>query len=529
MVLEERPYQKECIDIINNLDSGSYLVVMATGLGKTTIFSRIERKGRILILSHREELVHQPEKYYDCPFGVERAKETSNGEEVISASVQTLIHRLDKFAPDEFDTIITDEAHHAVAPSYRKIYDYFHPRLHVGFTATPNRGDKVGLKAIYSSIVYKKDIRWGIKNNYLSDVDCNIVDIGCDLRKVKKRMGDFETKDLERVINQQKINEGVAAVYERMAKGQTIIFAASVSHARNIAGYIEGAEVITANTPDRAEILEKFKRKEIRCIINCMVLTEGTDLPMIETIIIARPTMNPSLYTQMVGRGLRKYEGKEYLTLIDCVGNTGKVNICTAPTLFGLDPSLISEKKRSQLKGKLTEMPKLMQKLMDNPEGWIMNKRNIDLFSSENNVNVKRINFIIHSDDSLSCSVGNRTEIYITAPDEIGNSKVYCISGNRAQLLRKDCPLQEAVDFVERELRTNYRDSEKLWDLEKVQTWGYQLASKKQLDLIKELLSSEKNKMKYGDEPFDTKNLSRYHASLIIGHILSDQRKDYCH
>ena len=120
-----RPYQEECINLINNTESGSHLIVLATALGKTVIFSHIKRRGRVLILSHREELVHQPEKYYDCSFGVERAEETSKGEEVISASVQTLIHRLDKFSPTDFDTIITDEAHHAVAPSYRKIYDYF--------------------------------------------------------------------------------------------------------------------------------------------------------------------------------------------------------------------------------------------------------------------------------------------------------------------------------------------------------------------------------------------------------------------
>ena len=69
-----RPYQQECVDIINNLEPGSYLAVMATGLGKTVCFSHINRPGKMLILSHREELVHQPEKYFDCSFGVERAE-----------------------------------------------------------------------------------------------------------------------------------------------------------------------------------------------------------------------------------------------------------------------------------------------------------------------------------------------------------------------------------------------------------------------------------------------------------------------
>ena len=108
-MIELRDYQKECIETINALKSGSHLVAVATGLGKTVIFSHLERKGRMLILSHRDELVHQPEKYFDCSFGVEQAGEKSNGEEVVSASVQSLTRRLNRFSPDDFDMIITDD------------------------------------------------------------------------------------------------------------------------------------------------------------------------------------------------------------------------------------------------------------------------------------------------------------------------------------------------------------------------------------------------------------------------------------
>ena len=139
--IQLRPYQKEALASIP--DAGAYLIQMAVGLGKTVTFSQIPRRGRMLILSHRDELVHQPAKYFDCSFGVEQAGETSHGEEVVSASVQSLVRRLDKFKPDDFDVLVTDEAHHCVAPTYRKIYDYFKPRLNLGFTATPNRNDGV--------------------------------------------------------------------------------------------------------------------------------------------------------------------------------------------------------------------------------------------------------------------------------------------------------------------------------------------------------------------------------------------------
>lgn len=102
-----RPYQEECVSLIDRAQSGKHLIAMATALGKTAIFSHIKRNGRVLILSHRDESVRQPEKFYDCPFGIEKADETSHGEEVVSASVQTLSRdaRLQKFAPDEFDSI----------------------------------------------------------------------------------------------------------------------------------------------------------------------------------------------------------------------------------------------------------------------------------------------------------------------------------------------------------------------------------------------------------------------------------------
>lgn len=103
--IQLRDYQQECVDIINNTESGSYLVAVATGLGKTVIFSHIARRGRMLILSHREELVWQPKKYFDCSYGVEKADIHSNGEEVVSASVQSLVRRLESFSPDDFDII----------------------------------------------------------------------------------------------------------------------------------------------------------------------------------------------------------------------------------------------------------------------------------------------------------------------------------------------------------------------------------------------------------------------------------------
>lgn len=137
--LKFRDYQIELLELIDKIKPGSYLIQMATGLGKTVVFTNIKRKGRVLVLAHREELITQPIKYYNCSVGIEMASQHSNNEEVVIASVMSLTHRLEKFKQDEFDMIIIDEAHHAAAQSYKKIINYFKPRLLLGFTATPNR------------------------------------------------------------------------------------------------------------------------------------------------------------------------------------------------------------------------------------------------------------------------------------------------------------------------------------------------------------------------------------------------------
>lgn len=115
---------------------------------------------------------------------------------MVSASVQSLARRLDRYAPDAFDVIVVDEAHHAAAKSYRRILDHFRPRLLLGFTATPNRADHARLNGVFSEILFDRDLRWGIRNGYLSDIDCKRVDIGYDLRGVHTRGGDYAPGEL---------------------------------------------------------------------------------------------------------------------------------------------------------------------------------------------------------------------------------------------------------------------------------------------------------------------------------------------
>lgn len=362
--------------MINSKEAGRYLIVMATGLGKTAVASHIKRRGRLLFLSHRDELVRQPEKYYDCSFGVEKAGEHASDEEVVSASVQTLCkdNRLKRWKPDTFHTIIIDEAHHAAAPSYRKILGYFSgAKLILGLTATPKRGDKVGLKGIFDEILFERDIRWGIKNGYLCGIKCKEVDAEYSLKKVKTTAGDYNQGDL---ISAQKNNLTFAVAAKTYIeechnkKRHTLIYCVSKSICYELSKTIklklpeeerDTVQVLTGSTlPEaRKEILQEFQEGKIACIINCMVLTEGTDLPIADAIINMRATKNDSLYAQMVGRGTRLYEGKDSCLIIDlCPTEDGAGrNICMAPSLFGLDYSALDKES----KGRIDEADDLLE------------------------------------------------------------------------------------------------------------------------------------------------------------------------
>lgn len=366
-----RDYQQECIDAINRHPEGKYIIALATGLGKTVIFSQIKRNGRMLILSHRDELVRQPEKYFDCSFSVEKADEHAGNTEVVSASVQTLSsdNRLNAFRPDDFYTIVIDEAHHAAAPSYKKILAYFTgAKQIIGMTATPRRGDKLKLDDVFDTILYQKDLRWGIRHNYLAPIRAERITAAYTLGGVGKARGDYKQEELELAINNESVIATAAKAYIddcHNAGRQTLIYCTSVNMCNALQTSIcemlpenekASIQIVTgATTADtRASVLSGFMNRTVRCIINCMVLTEGTDLPICDAIICLRPTCNSSLYQQIVGRGTRLYNSKDYCLVIDIIPTDEKhsKSLCTAPTLFGVEPRFLTKEEQEEITDK---------------------------------------------------------------------------------------------------------------------------------------------------------------------------------
>lgn len=500
-----RPYQRECLAAIKAQKRGAHLIHLPTGAGKTVIFSHIPRRGRVLLISHRDELVRQPVKYYDCPVGIEQAGEHEHGEEVVSASVQSLARRVDRFDPETFDSIIVDECHHSSADSYRKILDYFDNRLTLGFTATPNRADGKGLGDIFEDIIFSRDLRWMIQQGYLSDIKCLRVNIGYDLSRVHIRGGDYAPGELEEAMDGTET--AIAQAYREHAKGATLIFAASVAHANRIAEQIPGAAVITGKTPNRAEILQAFTRREIPVLVNCMVLTEGTDLPLVETVIIARPTRSQPLYCQMVGRGLRLSPGKEYLTLIDCTGVTKNNDICTAPSLIGLDISDVAPERKKNIQGRLFDLEQIAQAEKDVPETWIRSIELVDLWAKNVGYHTHGVNWTRNPDGSMVVTLADYNEVFIPAPDSLGYTSMPGIGR---------MSMQSALDEAYRILCRDFDYCRPLWDTNVIKRWGGDAATEKQINIIK------RSKLTRGWQI--PEELTKGQAAQVINHIFARKR-----
>lgn len=362
MTLTLRPYQQEALQSVkDNFQKGIFkqLIVLPTGSGKTVIFSHIpqviEDSLPMLVLAHRSELLSQATEkilWSNPQFDIqtEKAEEVADlTGDVIVASVQTLgrsdSKRILKFPKDYFKSIIVDEAHHASAESYRRILDYFNPKFLLGVTATPQRSDSIRLTDVFQEITYYKNIQDLIKEGYLSRIIGYRVKTNTDISEVETSHGDYTLSQLEDKIDNTERNTLVVKSYLQFASNKkAVVFASGVNHAKHLAASFAQnkipVRVVVGDTPDeeRKQILLDFKNGDIKVIVNVGVLTEGFDEPSIDAIIIARPTRSTLLYTQIVGRGTRIFEGKEHCIIIDIADATVGKKPLGLPTLLGMPP-----------------------------------------------------------------------------------------------------------------------------------------------------------------------------------------------
>lgn len=357
-----RPYQQDCLQSLARrylAGQRRLLVSLPTGTGKTVVFSQFPRyfrmKRRLLVLAHRRELLDQAlAKFHaanhEVTVGVEQAARAAGDAQVVVASVQTLQgKRLQALAPDEFYLVVVDEAHHAVAPSYKRIFDHLGllapgtSKMLVGFTATPRRGDGRGLGEVFQEIAFSKGIEEMIRDGYLCPIGGWRVRSDVDLDGVRTRAGDFVESSLAAAVDNAPRNDLLIGAYRKYAPGsRCIAFCVNVEHAKNVAAAFRRAglraeAVWGAMAPEaRTQVLDSLSKGEIDVVTNCNVLTEGFDEPSINCVLMARPTRSLTLYVQMVGRGTRLHPGKQGLTVIDIADNSRKHALAGLNALFDL-------------------------------------------------------------------------------------------------------------------------------------------------------------------------------------------------
>lgn len=379
-MLRLRPYQREAIDVLNASwkEIQRPAAVLATGLGKTVIFSHLVkefvdvRRSRALILVHRDELADQTiAKLLDAAphlkVGKVKAADNDVTADVMVASVQTLArpNRMDQLlATTAFSghigLVVVDECHHAAAVSYRNILAVLgcfsgaqtrvpgeYDTVAAGFTATMARGDGQGLGGVWQDVPYVRSVLWGIRNGFLTDVRAQQIDLeGLDLGTVKKSGGDYTAKSLGDALLEAEAPRAVHQVLTEHAadRRSIIVFTPTVAVAQETAAHLNAqgtaADLVHGGTPreDRLKIYERFRRGTLRVLVNCMVLTEGADFPFADCALIARPTRSDTLFIQMAGRVLRPspQTGKTDALLLLLAGQNGSIR-----TLIDLDDTVV--------------------------------------------------------------------------------------------------------------------------------------------------------------------------------------------
>lgn len=352
-----RPYQLEAVRRIREeLNTNrSTLLVLPTGTGKTRTFSEIAKDwpGKVLVIAHRHELITQARGALEENCGelvsTEKAELRSDGSRIVVASVQTLIgDRLASFAQrHRAGLVICDEAHHAVSPTYRRIFDAFGGAKVLGVTATPDRSDERAMGQVFDSVAFVYEIRDAIRDGYLCPIRIKQVMCGeIDLSSVGTVAGDLNQGELDAVMKAEEVihkivapNEDRDGLIDLAGERRTIVFCTSVDAAHKTAEVINRYKADSARAIDggtamdtRRLTLQDHKAGRYQFLCNVGVLTEGYDDPAVACVAMARPTKSRALYAQCAGRGLRPVPGKPDCLLLDFVGNSG-----THELVSGLD------------------------------------------------------------------------------------------------------------------------------------------------------------------------------------------------
>lgn len=322
--MQLRPYQNDLVEQVRKAWRDGFkapCIVLGCGGGKSCIVAEIARRTtwngkRVLFLVHRRELVDQIFRTFVkwgvmmdlCKIGM----------------VQTFTRRLNKLQKPAL--IITDENHHSLAQSYKRIYEHFSDVPRVGVTATPVRLNGDGLGDVNDKLIIGVSTKWLIENKHLAPYDYYAPDIA-DLTGLHTKMGEYVTSDIEKAMIKKAVFGDVIRYYKQLADGKkAICYCSSIKHSEKTAEAFNAAGIparhIDGGTPkaERDKIISDFRQGKITILCNVDLISEGFDVPDCECSILLRPTHSLTLYIQQSMRCMR-YKPNKRAVIIDHVGN----------------------------------------------------------------------------------------------------------------------------------------------------------------------------------------------------------------
>ncbi len=340
MMYQLRDYQQETVDnIYKSIRQGhhSIMVQQPPRTGKTVIMADIARRAtakgnRIIFIVHRQEIVEQVIKTFK-----------NNDVDMNLAQigmVQTFTRHIDKLKPPAI--IFVDEAHHALAETYRRILDGFPKAYKLLFTATPYRLNGKGFTDVADDLITGKSVPWLIKHSFLAPVDY-YAPSQIDISKLRtKSTGDFSEESIKEALK-PKIYGNAVRCYHELANGmQAIAYTYNVDSAIRLARTFNAhgitAKAVSGKTPkdERKQIIENYRNGKIKIVTNAELFTEGLDLPNVDCVIMMRPTQSLSLYLQFAMRSMNPRRGKRAV-IIDHVGNVERFGLPTDERHWSLE------------------------------------------------------------------------------------------------------------------------------------------------------------------------------------------------
>ncbi len=447
---EPRGFQIEALaalEVTRAQGADKALIQAATGVGKTYLAAFDSKNAkRVLFIAHRKEILEQAARSFknvspEKSQGFFMADIKERDRDVIFASVNSLAKEsnLSTFDPESFDYIIIDEFHHAVTKQYRRIIDYFKPDFLLGLTATPERLDRQNVYALCDyNVPYQIDLFKAINHGQLVPYHYYGIYDPTDYSPLKLYNGRYRSEDLDRLyLSDQKRFDLILSHFKKHNPKRSLGFCVSRNHAEAMAKFfsengIPSKAVYSGKQGpfalDRDQALQDLKSGKLNVIFSVDMFNEGLDIPDVDCVLFLRPTESPIVFFQQLGRGLRKSKGKDFVTVLDFIGNYRKAFLI---------PRYLSSAEGGKRSVALTALPE--DCFVD------FDLQLIDLFEQQEKAQQKRRDLVIEEFDRIRDELGHvpsRRELF-----EEMNGFIYELC---SKLPGKDNPFKNYLTFLKK-------------------------------------------------------------------------------